>query len=46
VLSLANRVGDGLSVGEESKVTVHFRTTARFEWAFWDMGYRRESWRV
>ncbi|OGK79470.1 MAG: thiaminase II [Candidatus Rokubacteria bacterium GWC2_70_16] len=24
----------------------HFVTTSRYEWMFWDMGYRRESWPV
>ena len=24
----------------------HFRTTSRYEWMFWDMGYRRETWPV
>jgi thiaminase (transcriptional activator TenA) len=24
----------------------HFVTTSRYEWMFWDMGYRREAWPV
>jgi len=24
----------------------HFVTTSRYEWMFWEMGYRRESWPV
>jgi thiaminase/transcriptional activator TenA len=24
----------------------HFLTTSRYEWMFWDMGYRREAWPV
>ena len=24
----------------------HFVTTSRYEWMFWDMGYRQESWPV
>lgn len=46
VLALTDEVGETLSEGEESKMTQHFRTTARFEWMFWDMGYRQESWPV
>jgi thiaminase (transcriptional activator TenA) len=46
VLKLTDEIGEGLSAGEESKVTQHFRTTARFEWMFWDMGYRQENWPV
>ena len=26
--------------------TQHFATTARYEWMFWDMGYRKEAWPV
>lgn len=22
----------------------HFLVTSRYEWMFWEMGYRRESW--
>jgi len=22
----------------------HFRATSRYEWMFWDMGYRMERW--
>jgi thiaminase/transcriptional activator TenA len=46
VLVLADEIGAGLSVSEESKVAKHFRNTARFEWMFWDMGYRKEGWPV
>jgi thiaminase/transcriptional activator TenA len=24
----------------------HFRATSRYEWMFWDMGYRQETWPV
>jgi len=24
----------------------HFVTTSRYEWMFWDMGWRREAWPV
>jgi len=24
----------------------HFLTTSRYEWMFWDMGYREETWPV
>jgi thiaminase (transcriptional activator TenA) len=46
VLALTDEVGDGLSSGEASNVEKRFRTTARFEWMFWDMGYRQEAWLV
>ena len=39
-------VTDKLEVGpaERTRIARHFRTTSRYEWMFWDMGYRRESW--
>jgi thiaminase (transcriptional activator TenA) len=46
VLELTDEIGAGLSAGEDSKVAEHFSTTARFEWMFWDMGYRKEGWPV
>ncbi len=46
VLSLTNALSGDLSRTEEIKMTTHFRTTARFEWMFWDMGYRLEVWPV
>jgi thiaminase (transcriptional activator TenA) len=46
VLHLTDEVEAGVSPIEEEKMTKHFRTTARFEWMFWDMGYRREAWPV
>jgi thiaminase (transcriptional activator TenA) len=24
----------------------HFLATSRYEWMFWDMGWRREAWPV
>jgi thiaminase/transcriptional activator TenA len=24
----------------------HFVTTSRYEWLFWDMGWRRETWPI
>ncbi len=46
VLYLTDEVGAEVGPIEEAKMTKHFRTTARFEWMFWDMGYRREAWPV
>jgi len=36
------------SVGPEERAAMrrHFVTTSRYEWMFWEMGYRRESWAV
>ncbi len=46
VLDLTDRVGASLSDEEEAAAHVAFRTTARYEWMFWDMGLRRERWPV
>lgn len=46
VLALADSLGERLSSEEEQMVTDHFVTTARYEWMFWDMGYRQERWPI
>jgi thiaminase/transcriptional activator TenA len=44
VLALTDRLGPELSVAERHRAARHFKITARYEWMFWDMGYRRERW--
>jgi thiaminase/transcriptional activator TenA len=46
VLAVTDRLGPGLAPGERARVHRHFRTTSRYEWMFWDMGYREERWPV
>ena len=46
VLDLTNRLGTGLSDAERASLRWHFRATSRYEWMFWDMGYRQEAWPV
>ena len=46
VIAEADAVGASLSESQRALVRRHFRTTSRYEWMFWDMGYRRESWQV
>jgi len=46
VLGVADRLGEGLSAAEEERVARHFRATSRYEWMFWDAGWRREGWPV
>lgn len=46
VLALADRIGGGLTGDEEARMHERFRVTSRYEWMFWEMGYRRESWPV
>jgi thiaminase/transcriptional activator TenA len=44
VLAVTDRLGPGLAPAERSLVHRHFRVTSRYEWMFWDMGYRNEGW--
>jgi len=46
VLALTDRVGSGVSDDERGLMREHFTTTSRYEWMFWDAGYRRETWPV
>ena len=46
VLALTDRIGPELSPADRTRAANHFKTTSRYEWMFWDMGYRRERWPV
>src|SRR5918992_4837035 len=46
VLALADRLGPQLAPADEARMHERFRTTSRYEWMFWEMGYRREPWPV
>ena len=46
VLAETDRVGATLSDVELARMREHFTTTSRYEWMFWDAGYRREAWPV
>ena len=46
VLELTDRLGAELADGERARVAERFATTARYEWMFWDMGYRQEQWPI
>jgi thiaminase/transcriptional activator TenA len=46
VLALTDRLGPQLAPAEEARMHERFRTTSRYEWMFWEMGYRREAWPV
>jgi thiaminase (transcriptional activator TenA) len=46
VLELTDRIGPTLTPVDESAARAHFVTTARYEWMFFDAGYRREQWPV
>jgi thiaminase/transcriptional activator TenA len=44
VLAATNEVAAPLREAERTAMRRHFRTTSRYEWMFWDMGYRGEQW--
>lgn len=46
VLALTDRVAPGLGEAERARMAEHFAQTARYEWMFWEMGYRMEAWPV
>jgi thiaminase/transcriptional activator TenA len=46
VLAVTDKLGPGLAPPERERVHRHFRITSRYEWMFWDMGYRREAWPI
>lgn len=43
---MTDALGPGLAPAERALVHRHFRATSRYEWMFWDMGYRKETWPV
>jgi thiaminase (transcriptional activator TenA) len=46
VLAETDRVGATLADVELGRMREHFTTTSRYEWMFWDAGWRREEWPV
>src|SRR5438128_1875769 len=46
VLTATDTVAARLPDAERDTMRRHFVTTSRYEWMFWEMGYRREAWPV
>jgi thiaminase/transcriptional activator TenA len=46
VLAVTDALGPSLAPAERALVHRHYRATSRYEWMFWDMGYRKETWPV
>jgi thiaminase (transcriptional activator TenA) len=44
VLAVADALGPVLGAAERALVHQHFKVTSRYEWMFWDMGWRKETW--
>ena len=46
VIDATDEAAAGLGKVEREAMRNHFVLTSRYEWMFWDMGYRREAWPV
>jgi len=46
VIGLTNTVALALNAQQRATMRAHFIATTRYEWMFWDMGYRKEAWPV
>jgi thiaminase (transcriptional activator TenA) len=46
VLAVADEIAEHVGPAARAAMRRHFVTTSRYEWMFWDMGYRREPWPV
>ena len=44
VLDATEATASHLRPNEREAMRLHFLVTSRYEWMFWEMGYRRESW--
>lgn len=46
VIALTDTVAATLTAEEQERLAEHFVMTSRFEYMFWDMGYRQQGWEV
>lgn len=46
VITLTDSVAETLTTAERERTAEHFVMTSRFEYMFWDMGYRQQAWDV
>jgi thiaminase/transcriptional activator TenA len=46
VLAAVDETAADLRESERTAMRRHFVTTSRYEWMFWEMGHRRETWPV
>ena len=46
VLDATNEIASRLPAAAQEPMRRHFLATTRFEWMFWEMGYRQESWPI
>ncbi len=46
VVTLTDKTAETLASADKERVAEHFVMTSRFEYMFWDMGYRQQAWDV
>jgi thiaminase/transcriptional activator TenA len=46
VLDATDAVAQRIGSADRAAMQRHFVTTSRYEWMFWDMGFRQEAWPV
>jgi len=46
VIELTDRLEPDLSAVDRALMNERFRTTSRYEWMFWEMGWQRQNWPV
>ena len=46
VLALTDQIGHDANTNTLERMKDHFHTSSRYEWMFWDMGYRQEPWPI
>ena len=46
ILDMMDEVAEGESSASRAAMTNRYLTTSRYEWMFWDMGYRQQAWPV
>lgn len=46
LLDIMDEVAEDENAASRAAMKRHYVTTSRYEWMFWDMGYRQETWPV
>ncbi len=46
VIDITNRISENLNDYQKNKIKEHFIITTKFEYMFWDMGYKKQTWEV
>lgn len=46
VIAAVDQIAGTLTDAQREAMRQHFVLTSKMEWMFWDMGYRREGWRI